>query len=206
MPAMKDKFFSDDDLWKRFKSGDRSAFALIYQEYTVYLFQYGFRFCDDREKLKDIIQDLFVEMWNSREALSEKVMIRFYLCRSLKYKLLRANYQFRSKTGRQHQYLHEQPATITESTVEDKLIDAENNACRSVLLENAIRKLSRRQQEIITLRFYMGFTNAEIADLMHMKYQSVSNLLYNALNRIKETLQTSPLTVRLLETLRVFFI
>lgn len=202
MPAMKDVCFDEAALWKRFKAGDKAAFTFIYREYTVYLFQYGFRFCTDQEKLKDMIHDLFIEIWNSRDHVSEEVAIRFYLCRSLKYKLIRANYQYRSITGKQDQYLHDhfQP----EATVEEQIIDTEIKDSRSQLLDNAIKKLSRRQQEIIMLRFYMGFTNAQIAEMMHMKYQSVSNLLYNALGRIKETLETTPFARRLLETFYFF--
>ncbi|SEW44513.1 RNA polymerase sigma factor [Chitinophaga arvensicola] len=203
MPAMIDVRFDEAALWKRFKSGDPTAFTLIYREYTVHLFQYGFRFCTDQEKLKDMIQDLFIEMWNSRNTIADDVAIRFYLCRSLKYKLIRANYQYRSASGKQDKYLHDvqQP----ETNVEDRIIDSEISDSRSVLLDNAIKKLSRRQQEIITLRFYMGFTNAQIAEMMHMKYQSVSNLLYSALGRIKETLETTPFSRRLLETFYLFF-
>lgn len=204
MPVKKDVSFDEVALWKRFKAGDKAAFTLIYREYTVYLFQYGFRFCPDREKLKDMVHDLFIEMWNSRDNMSDEVAIRFYLCRSLKYKLIRANYQYHSASGKQDKYLHDHHTL--EANVEDRIIDSEINDSRSLLLENAIKKLSRRQQEIITLRFYMGFTNAQIADMMHMKYQSVSNLLYNALGRIKETLETTPFARRLMETFYLFVI
>lgn len=202
MPVRKDVCFEEAALWKRFKGGDKAAFTLIYREYTRHLFQYGFRFCADQEKLKDMIHDLFIEIWNSRDTISDEVAIRFYLCRSLKYKLIRANYQYRSASDKQDKFLHQH--NQVESTVEERIIDAEINDSRSILLDNAIRKLSRRQQEIITLRFYMGFTNAQIAELMHMKYQSVSNLLYNALGRIKETLETTPFARRLLETFYLF--
>lgn len=202
MPVKKDVSFDEAALWKRFKAGDKAAFTLIYREYTVSLFQYGSRFCADQEKLKDIIQDLFIEMWNSRDKISEQVAIRFYLCRSLRYKLIRSDYQYHAATDKRDKYLHD--ITRSEATVEERMIDSEINDSRSILLDNAIKKLSRRQQEIITLRFYMGFTNAQIAEMMHMKYQSVSNLLYSALGRIKETLETTPFARRLLETFYLF--
>ena len=131
-----------------------------------------------------------------------QVAIRFYLCRSLRYKLIRADCQCRAATDKQGKYLHD--ISRSEATVEERIIDSEINNSRSILLDNAIKKLSRRQQEIITLRFYMGFTNAQIAEMMHMKYQSVSNLLYSALGRIKETLETAPFARRLLETFFLF--
>ncbi|NIG56384.1 RNA polymerase sigma factor [Chitinophaga sp. Cy-1792] len=204
MPGSIVNILDEKDLWIRFKSGDKSAFTQIYRGHTALLLQYGIRFCDDQEKLKDLIHDLFIELWNTRNQLSDTDNIRFYLCKSLKYKLIRANYNYRNAAGKIHQYAQTLESAGNELTAEDRIIDAEITGSRADLLDKAIRRLSRRQQEIITLRFYMNFTNAEIADIMQMKYQSVSNLLYSALTRIKETLESSGFATRLLETFHLF--
>ncbi|MFB6456142.1 RNA polymerase sigma factor [Chitinophaga sp. Hz27] len=204
MPGSIVNILDEQNLWTRFKSGDKPAFTQIYRGYTALLLQYGIRFCDDHEKLKDLIHDLFIELWNTRGQLSDTDNIRFYLCKSLKYKLIRANYNYRNAAGKIHQYAQTLEESGKELTAEDRIIDAEISGSRTDILDKAIRRLSRRQQEIITLRFYMGLSNAEIADMMQMKYQSVSNLLYSALTRIKETLESSGFAPRLLETFHLF--
>ncbi|WP_218376856.1 RNA polymerase sigma factor [Chitinophaga sp. sic0106] len=198
------EFNNEQELWSKFKSGDKPAFTQIYRSFVAPLLQYGIRYCEDREKLKDIIHDLFIDLWNSRTTVAETDNIRLYLFKSLKYKLIRANYNYKNTAGKLHQYLQTLQDAGTELTAEDKLIDAEMSGSRADLLQKAISKLSRRQQEIIMLRFYMGFSNADIADLMQMKYQSVSNLLYSSLSRIKDTLQSTGFAARLLETFHLF--
>jgi RNA polymerase sigma factor (sigma-70 family) len=49
----------------------------------------------------------------------------------------------------------------------------------------AFSSLSRRQQEIIYLRFYLEADTREIAHIMGLNRQSVYNLLKSALDRLK---------------------
>src|SRR6187402_1381298 len=76
-------------LWLQLKSGDRDAFAAIYRLHSISLIAYGIRLCPDRDILKDQIQELFVELWNSRENLSPTDSVKFYLFRALRNKLIR---------------------------------------------------------------------------------------------------------------------
>src|SRR5215831_20099737 len=79
----------DLSLWLRFKNGDKQAFAELYQKHILSLLAYGSKLCSDQEILKDSIQELFVELWNSRQNLSATDSVKFYLFKALRYKLLR---------------------------------------------------------------------------------------------------------------------
>lgn len=46
-------------LWQRLIKGDRKAMEELYEKYYSLLMNYGLRCCDDREQVKDAIQDLF---------------------------------------------------------------------------------------------------------------------------------------------------
>jgi RNA polymerase sigma factor (sigma-70 family) len=174
-------------LWLQLINGDREAFASIYRTHSVSLIAYGIRLCPDRDILKDQIQELFVELWNSRENLSPTNSVKFYLFRALRNKLIRQEKNHHSRNAmikwasRLNNALFEQP-------VETAIVEREIQESHMALLKEALKELSIRQQEVIQLRFYQGFSNQEIADLMNMNYQSVSNLLYKALSRLKETI------------------
>ncbi|MDP4129437.1 MAG: sigma-70 family RNA polymerase sigma factor [Bacteroidota bacterium] len=196
----------DDEckIWSQFKNGDIDAFAAIYQRHSVDLLCYGSKICSNQEILKDAIQDLYVELWNSRKNLAHVDSVKFYLFRALRYKLIRAE-----KRRQQHN-----PSATDSSVnaygrfeipVETAIIDKEIQASRINILRKAIKSLSKRQQEVIQLRFYQGFSNDQIADLMNMNYQSVSNLVYNALCRIKKNLRTPEFSTTLVAALCLFF-
>jgi RNA polymerase sigma-70 factor (ECF subfamily) len=65
-------------LWLQFKKGDKDAFSRLYRLFSLPLIAYGYRLCPDNDLLKDRIQELFVELWNSRATLSHTNAVKFY--------------------------------------------------------------------------------------------------------------------------------
>ncbi|MES1160586.1 MAG: sigma-70 family RNA polymerase sigma factor [Bacteroidota bacterium] len=175
-------------LWLQFKNGDREAFAAIYQQHSVSLIAYGMKLCPDPDLLKDQIQELFVELWHSRENLSLTKSVKFYLLKALRYKLIRQEKNNAARIGIDRRSVA-LSGKCREEPVETSLIEKEIHESQMALLRKAIKDLSLRQQEIIQLRFYQGLSNEQIAELMNMNYQSVSNLLYRALCRLKDLVQ-----------------
>ncbi|HLX92453.1 MAG TPA: sigma-70 family RNA polymerase sigma factor [Puia sp.] len=197
----------ETDLWSLFKSGDKSAFEEIYRLHIAALLSYGTRYCNDQNILKDSIQDLFVELWHSRDHLANVSSVRFYLIKSLRYKLTR---RVKSLTFVRTELSAEAPngGDFSRFAVspEAEIIEKEIEDARIETLRRAIHFLSRRQQEVIQLRFFQGFTNEQIAELMHMNYQSVSNLVYTSLCRIRKNLRSAPVfTTALLAALHLIF-
>lgn len=181
-------------LWLQFKNGDRDAFAVLYQKFIIPLIAYGTRLCPDRELLKDQIQELFVELWNSRENLSvpgairatAPGTIRFYLLKALRYKLIRLEKHRHTRVDVSQGHYTD---TLMEASIETSIIEKEAYESWRTLLKDALSHLTLRQQEIIQLRFYQGFSHEQIAELMDVNYQSVSNLLHKALYRLKEKIK-----------------
>lgn len=79
----------DPALWQAFKQGDRVAFERIYEQHIQPLINYGYKITTDRNLIQDCIQDLFVELWESRERLTNTDSVRFYLLKALRNKLIR---------------------------------------------------------------------------------------------------------------------
>jgi RNA polymerase sigma factor (sigma-70 family) len=203
---MRNENQNDSLLWLQFKEGNKNAFAEIYHSHIALLISYGAKLCADKEILKDNIQDLFFELWDSRSSLSHPDCVKFYLFKALRYKLIRA----------EKVQQHNVPVSSVspkmdldygnfEFPVEAEIINREMLNSQISAIRKAIAMLTKRQQEAIQLRFYQGFSNVQIAELMQMNYQSVSNLLHNALSRIKTNLKSSPVfTTALLAAFGLF--
>jgi RNA polymerase sigma-70 factor (ECF subfamily) len=190
--------------WSQFREGDREAFAAIYQDHILQLITFGLRLCPDKDLLKDQIQELFVELWHSRKSLAPIRSVKFYLFKALRYKLVRLE---------KNRYLSRQSARIAfsldnplEDPIETSIIENESRVSQVACLRQAIKSLSHRQQEAIQLRYFQGFTNDQIAELMDLNYQSVSNLLHRALSRLKEVYKTPVSHLLLAAVLKIFFI
>ena len=72
---------SDSEIWKDFKAGDEGSFCYLYDTYFTILYSYGRKFSRDQQLVKDCVQDVFTELINRREKLSDTDNIRFYLMR-----------------------------------------------------------------------------------------------------------------------------
>ena len=171
------------ELWKAFKSGDKSAFEKLYELYINDLLSYGYRVTSDRQLIRDSIQDLFLHLWQTRSNLSDTDSIRFYLYRSLRNRIIR-NMEKANQTSIDTANLFEN--IIGALSIEDDLIENEQLSEQQVKLKQAIQQLPKRQQEIIQLRYYHDFSFEEIAEMMQINNQSVRNLLHRAITELRQ--------------------
>ena len=171
------------ELWKAFKSGDKSAFEKLYELYINDLLSYGYRVTSDRQLIRDSIQDLFLHLWQTRSNLSDTDSIRFYLYRSLCNRIIR-NMEKANQTSIDTANLFEN--IIGALSIEDDLIENEQLSEQQVKLKQAIQQLPKRQQEIIQLRYYHDFSFEEIAEMMQINNQSVRNLLHRAITELRQ--------------------
>jgi RNA polymerase sigma factor (sigma-70 family) len=173
---------SDVLLWNAFREGNRDAYAGIYNLYIEDLLSYGYRVTSNRQLIKDSIQDLFLHLWLHRENLSETDSIKFYLFRSLRNRILR--------NIEKSDILPQTAESVLENIIEDfsfeqELMAQETEVQQIVRLQKAINKLSKRQQEVIQLRYHNDLSLEEIENLMQLNNQSVRNLLHRAISQLR---------------------
>jgi RNA polymerase sigma factor (sigma-70 family) len=173
---------TSEDLWKQFLPGDHNALDAIVKKHYNLLYQYGCKFTRDTGLVKDCIQDLFLYLWQKRSAVNETASVEHYLMKSLRRRLERAL----SKTATLSNGISCLEFADSEATADNKLIQQEQNNALANKVKKAITSLSKRQQEIIYLRFYLNASASEIADIMQLKPQSVYNLLHDALNKLRD--------------------
>ncbi len=173
---------ADLTVWEDFKRGDREAFAQLYQVHVHKLIAYGNRLSSEQSIVKDAIQDLFMELWRSREQLQPVRSIHFYLLGALRYKLMR-NAKVRMR------YHAEVPDQMDPFNIEVNILERETASQQQERLRHAIAQLPRRQQEVINLRFFQNCSTEDAAEIMGVNYQSVANLLHRAILQLREYLE-----------------
>lgn len=170
----------DPALWNKVKEGDRGALDYIYRQHFRPLFGYGMKVHADETLVQDAIHDVFVSIWQGREALSSTDSIRFYLLSSLKRRILR-------HLGKQL-VLHDDDTfyDAAAASPEDDLIGRQSDLQRRARLAGVMSELPPRQQEVLYLRYYHGLDTRETADIMSLSVNSAYVLLSKALKYLKD--------------------
>ncbi|WP_062052768.1 sigma-70 family RNA polymerase sigma factor [Aquimarina longa] len=161
-----------------------SGFEKIYMDYASKMFYVGITKIDDPEKLKGIIQEIFIALWERRNELHIKGAIEHYLMRALKYKII--DY-YRSKT-RKKKGLERISTTISEID-----FSTENDIAYSALceeIEQITAKLSRQTQKAFRLSKIEGMTNKEVANVLSISERAVAYHLAKVNDRLKKLLIT----------------
>lgn len=181
-----DSNLRNTQLWQAFKSGDSEALGQLASEHYRVLYNYATKFTKDRELIKDCIQDLFLYLWDQRENLHSSPFVTIYLLKSLKHNLFKKLNQ--EKKWVLDDFDTESP--FSENTnIESTIIALELFAENEQKVRSVLNNLPKRQQEVIFLKFYETLSIEEIAEIMDMNKQSVSNLLQRAIHNLKQNWQ-----------------
>ncbi|MFN3378335.1 MAG: RNA polymerase sigma factor [Runella zeae] len=175
----------EQGLWLAFKQGDRQAFELIYRKHINPLISYGYKITSNRSLIQDCIQDLFVELWESRERLTDAASVKYYLLRSLRYKLIRALQPTPTED------IQEIDIEVSDDNFETKLLADEIATQQALKLSNALQLLPKRQREAIHLRYFQEMNNEEVAHIMGVGYQSACKFIYTGLKTLRDLMQLS---------------
>ena len=166
--------------WQKFLDGDREALGAIFSQYFSDLFAYGMKIIASDDLVKDHIQELFVRLWEKRSQLGIVRNVKVYLLVSLKNDLL--------QTIRNNRYDTLDRSTKSNQFVisfEDFIIEKEQETELAQKVASCLEKLTARQREVIYLRFYHNLDFPHLAEVMEMNIQSVRNLLFRTLEKIR---------------------
>jgi RNA polymerase sigma factor (sigma-70 family) len=170
----------DTTLWLRLIDGDEQALDGLMQLFFKELFHYGTKFSGDDDLIKDCIQDLFLDLWERRHTLRTDVLVKPYLLVAIRRRIHRVWQMQQLQTD-----LTTQPDFATGYTVEESLIRSEQARATARQMQQLLDALPARQKEVIYLKYFQDLDRDQIADTMQIAPQSVSNLLQEALRKLR---------------------
>lgn len=173
-------------LWDLFKQDDWQAYTKLYNQNFKLLNNYGHKFTRDVALIEDAVQDLFIRLWTNRATLGNPLSVKNYLYKALRsiiFRKLHVRSRFTS--------VEESDVFPFEVSFDQVVIEDEEEKALQHKMKAVIGTLPPRQQEIVFLRFYEGFSYPEIADIMDITVASTYKLLYKALHNMEELFKGS---------------
>lgn len=176
-------FHKDKSLFKQISAGDEKAFRAIFDLYKVDLFKIVFRITKSQVIAEEIIQELFIGLWVSREHLDKVEDPSSYIYRILLNKVNR--YAKKETTQKNIKAASRNAPPATNAT--EELVDAHET---QRMIEQALVKLPKNQKIVYRLSRQEGLTNYEIASHLHVSTNTVKSHLYRAIWFIRSHLKT----------------
>jgi RNA polymerase sigma-70 factor (ECF subfamily) len=175
-------------LWRKIKTGDEVSFSQIFKFYYPKLYTYGVKLTPLPDLIRDQIQELFTNIWESRETLGDVTNIKAYLFVSLRRRVFARN-RGQREVNKLDEISDDDTQTLFFENNEFLDRDFISSTLKDRLIEN-LNKLPVNQREIIFLKFFHQLTYREIAAIIDIKEQSVKNSMPKILQKLSEGLSS----------------
>lgn len=165
------KACSDQELLALLKDGDGAAFESLYERYWERLLYFANQKTADRMEAENLVQDVFVSLWNRRTQLQITSDFSHYLIVSVKYRVIRLLEQ--QRTQRLHKDQTLASFDILDNSTQEYL-DLEELRQR---LEMLLGDLPEKPALIFRLSREEGLSHKEIASQLDISERAVNDSL-----------------------------
>jgi len=175
------QLFSDNELLDALKEGSSEAFTEIYNRYWAKLLRVAMRKTNSRETAEELVQNLFVSIWQKREVLFIKDL-NFYLFSALRFSFI--DYLESKAVQQRFSAYYQSYVSFTDNSTEESL-------ALSDLTEDIARTLlgvPEKSRQIFEMSRFEHLTIPEIAARMNLSEKTVEYHLGNSLKALREHL------------------
>lgn len=174
---------SDQGLLYRLGDGDQEAFSLIYRRYWEELYVTAARTLRSRDGAADVVQDVFVSLWNRRCDLNITGSLVAYLHTSVRYECI----HYIEKNITRRDYLSRLAETVDEHLAETITENLQLKELQHTLHE-VVSQMPARMQEVYKLSRHEYLSHKEIARALNISPETVKKHIQHALEHIKASL------------------
>lgn len=174
---------TDADLLRRIARGDEESLAELYDRYRTILFGLLFRILGNRTEAEDILQDVFVQVWQRAKDFDENRGRAFTWLVTLSRS--RAIDRLRSLGSRSR--VADEAAKETSDVIVDAVEDAINNE-RGEVVRAALKELPEEQRAALLMAYFDGFSQSEIAELTNTPLGTVKTRMRTGMTKLRELL------------------
>ncbi len=169
----------DSELLGLLRSGNEKAFAEIYERYWGLMFHHVLKMTGDKDETKDLVQELFTNLWLNAEQIESETNIAAYLYVSARNKVLNLIRHDKVKNN----YLsslsnfanHHQNSILEQLSAKDL----------SIAIEREIQNLPCKMREIFELSRKKFRTHKEIAEELQISDKTVKKQINNAIKILR---------------------
>ena len=171
--------YDERELFMQIANGDETAFRMLFDQYRERLYFFAWQLCHSAVEAEEVVQDIFLRLWENRSKLGEVDFPRKYIYIMARNRTL----DLLSKIARDQRLISEVWTNMSQSDnyLED-LLHAQDS---QLLIDQAVSQLPEKKQAIFLMSRRDGLSLREIADQTGLSIQTVKNILTEVLKHIK---------------------
>jgi|SRR5699024_7274806 len=174
---------SDGQLLEHIAEGDRKAFEQLFNRYWEPLFAAAIKRLQSEQLAKDVLQELFVELWEKHNELNIRSNVSGYLFTALKHRVIN---KIKAEAVR------EKYERMTIQFYENNGLATEHQFSRNYLqeeMETKVKQLPERCREVFELSRIEHLSHKEISDQLGISPKTVENHIGRALKVLRPYLK-----------------
>lgn len=174
---------SDDQLLEYIGKGDRKAFEQLFNRYWESLFAASLQRLQSEQLAKDVLQELFIELWEKHESLNISSNVSGYLFTALKHRVIN---KIKAETTR----VKYEKMTIRYYEING--LATEHQFSRNYLqeeMESKVKQLPDRCREVFELSRIEQLSHKEIGERLNISPKTVENHIGRALKVLRPYLK-----------------
>jgi RNA polymerase sigma-70 factor, ECF subfamily len=165
----------DDSFVERLRALDQQAWSALYDRHHLQIWRYAYGRTADRDAADDVAAHVFTEALASIQRYG-------YRGRPILAWLYRIARNLASKHVRQGR------RDVPLAGMEQEAHTSPEDGLDTIILAQALRRLTADQREVVALRFYAGYSTREIAQAMRKREPAVYSLEVRALAALRRHL------------------
>ena len=171
--------YNDGDLITLLKEGNLAAFTAIHNRYYGILYRHAYSRIQKRDDVKDILQEIFIYLWNNRENLAFNSSLSAYLCTAVRNKILNILKHEKVKSG----YVESFNAFLGDSgPMPDEVIRTKQLVA---LVEREVNALPPQMRLIFQMSRNEHLSHCEIAEELDISPLTVKKQISNSLKILR---------------------
>jgi len=180
---------NEKDLVTLLIKGDEAAFEKLYRLYSERLLAYLIKLLKSEDIACEVLQDVFIKVWNNRQNIDAAQSFRSYLFRIAENGV----YDFFRKAARDRKLRTAliQSACKDYDPIEEGVYMKERNQ----LLQEAIDALPPKRRQVFQLVKIEERSYEEVSHMLHVSISTVNDHIVKATKSIRENLERYHITV-----------
>jgi len=168
------------------QEGDKTAFGELYDHFFEKIYRYVF-FRVPAHDVEDIVETIFIKAWTKMD-LYEKRDVKFSSW------LFRIAHNAVIDYRRAHKKILPIDPRIEDESLEAAPQRKTEQTLRSKQVREAVQSLKEPYRQVVTLKYLIGLSNHEIAEIMSQREGNIRVMQFRALKQLKQILAEKNLT------------